>query len=176
MRYSINFDKLINRLVPHYMEGRKLILYLQAIIKPMQKLNDDFVSYAKDTRIEASMTSQIFKFEWFLNRKFSKYFLDGGQIAIQNGEHLGVPIYYGNANIPLTDHMVMYYSSEDGDTTHLYYQTENTSGSTCSFVVTSPNVNTDLISLQQYEKMLKYYIDKYRISGKTYVIKYISNE
>ena len=71
MRYYINFDKTINQLVPYYIGGRKLILYLQALMSPLRRLNDDFVSYAKETRIEAAMTSQIFKFEWFLNHKFS---------------------------------------------------------------------------------------------------------
>ena len=176
MRYAINFDKLINRLVPHYIGGRKLILYLQAIMKPLQDINDEFVSYAKETRIEAAMTSQIFKFEWFLNRKFSKYFTDGGRISIKNGEHIGTPIYYGNASIPLSEHMVMYYNSENTNKVSLYHQNEKTEGNQVSFVVTSPAVDTSLITAEQYEKMLRYYIDKYRISGKTYVIKYISNE
>lgn len=99
MRYFINFDKTINQLVPYYLGGRKLILYLQALMSPLRKLNDGFVEYAKETRIEASMTSQIFKFEWYLNRKFSKYFLNGGVISIKNSEGLGVPIYNESANI-----------------------------------------------------------------------------
>lgn len=174
MRYSINFDKLVNRYVPYYMGGRKLILYLQAVIKPLQDVNDEFVEYAKETRIEASMTSQIFKFEWFLNHKFSKYFANSSQrITLNNSEHLGVPIYYGNASIPLADHMVMYYNSEGQDTTRLYHQTEKTEENQVSFVVSTPAINTSLISSKQYEAMLKYYIDKYRIFGKTYIIKYI---
>lgn len=91
MRYYINFDKTINQLVPYYIGGRKLILYLQALMSPLRRLNDDFVSYAKETRIEAAMTSQIFKFEWFLNHKFSKYFAHGGRISIKNTAVLGVP-------------------------------------------------------------------------------------
>ena len=175
MRYAINFDKLINRYVPYYMGGRKLILYLQAIIKPMQIINDEFVTYAKETRIEASMTSQIFKFEWFLNRKFGKY-LNGEQISLKNGDHLGVPIYHGDASIPLSDHMVMYQENEGGETTHLYHQNESTTSNKVSFVVTSPMPDVTLISEKQYDAMLRYYIDKYRIFGKTYVINYISNE
>ena len=99
MRYYINFDKTINQLVPYYIGGRKLILYLQALMSPLRRLNDDFVSYAKETRIEAAMTSQIFKFEWFLNHKFSKYFAHGGSISIKNTAVLGVPIYKESANI-----------------------------------------------------------------------------
>lgn len=87
MRYFINFDKTINQLVPYYIGGRKLILYLQALMSPLRRVNDDFVEYAKETRIEAAMTSQIFKFEWYLNRKFKKYFANGGRIAIKIQRH-----------------------------------------------------------------------------------------
>ncbi len=177
MRYAVNFDKLVNRFVPYYIGGRKLILYLQAILKPIQFLNDEFVDYAKETRIEASMTSQIFKFEWFLNRHFSKYFAKGGKIIIKNSEHLGAPIYYGNASVPLSDHMVMRYVSEGAENTvKLHYQDEKTDENTVSFVVTSPAIDTSKITKAQYEAMLRHYIDKYRISGKTYIIKYTSNE
>ncbi len=177
MRYSINFDKLVNRLVPYYMGGRKLILYLQAIIKPMQDINDDFVPYTQETLIEASMTSQIFKFEWYLNRKLKKYFVDSSKkISISNGSHLGVPIYYGNASIPLSDHILMYYDKESVNSLELRYQREKTVINSTSFIVYSPQINTQLITLEQYDKMLKGYIDKYRISNKTYIISYTDNE
>lgn len=176
MRYVIDFAKTINRLVPYYIGGRKLILYLQALMKPLQDVNDAFVEYAKETRIDASMTSQKFKFEWFLNRKFGKYFANGGRILIKNSEHLGTPIYYGNANIPLSDHLVMYYASEGNNNVELRYQNEKTTEESVSFVVSSPAINTSLISQEKYEAMLRYYIDKYRISGKTYHINYTDNE
>ena len=176
MRYVIDFAKTINRLVPYYIGGRKLILYLQALMKPLQEVNDAFVEYAKETRIEGSMTSQKFKFEWFLNRKFGKYFANGGRILIKNSEHLGAPIYYGNASIPLSDHLVMYYASEGNNNVKLHYQNEKTAESSVSFVVSSPTINTSLISQEKYEAMLRYYIDKYRISGKTYNINYTDNE
>lgn len=178
MRYGINFDKLVNRLVPHYMGGRKLILYLQAILKPMQTINESFAEYAKETRIEASMTSQIFKFEWFLNRKLKKYFLEGGSISIRNSEHSGTPIYYEDANVDASSHLLMYQSNEDeaNNSSYLYRQNEKAEDCKVSFVVTSPMIDTTLITQEQYDSMLKNYIDKYRISGKTYLIKYISNE
>ena len=61
MRYRINFDKTINQLVPYYLGGRRLILYLQALIRPLQQANESFVEYAKETRIEAAMTSQDYQ-------------------------------------------------------------------------------------------------------------------
>lgn len=173
MRYWINFSKTINQLVPYYIGGRKLILYIQAILHPLQLINDEFSEYAKETRIEASMTSQKFKFEWYLNRKFSKYFINQGErIVITNGVHLGVPIYYGNADIPLSEHMVLYKESEGLKSDAFYYEDEETEESVVSFIVSSPHINTELISQEKYEAMVKYYIDRYRIAGKTYILNY----
>lgn len=174
MRYYINFDKTINQFVPHYLGGRKLILLLQSCLHPLQSVNNTFVDWAKETRIEAAMTSQIFKFEWFLNRKFKKYFANGaGKISIQNGVKLGVPIYHQSADIAETDNMLIYHESEgtrQGET--LYYANERTDESSVSFTVFTPQIDETLITREAYVAMLSYYIDKYRLAGKTYNIKF----
>jgi len=176
MRYSINFDKTVNQLVPHYLGGRKLILFLQSLMKPLQAINDAFIDYAKETRIESAMTSQKIMFEWFLNRKFQQFFLDGGLITITNGERIGSPIYYENADISKSDNMLLYEESENKgtDNTALYHSNEKTDQNSFSFVVSSPSINTNLISQEQYEAMLSYWVDRYRLSGKTYKIKFNS--
>lgn len=176
MRYYINFDKTINQLVPYYIGGRKLILYLQALLSPLRKVNDEFVDYAKETRIEAAMTSQIFKFEWYLNRKFKQYFANGGRIAIKNSDALGTPIYKQSANIPDSDNILVFKENEAGGSKQLvlYRSDENTDESSVSFVVTTPQIDTKLITEQKYIAMLKYVIDRYRLANKTYIIKYES--
>lgn len=177
MRYRINFDKTINQLVPYYMGGRKLILYLQALMKPLQQLNDWFVEYAKETRIEVAMTSQILKFEWYLNHKFSKYLKNGGRITITNSEQPGTPIWHQSANLSSqSDNMLIHTEAEKTATRQLilYRSDEQTDKSSVSFYVTTPQIDTKLISESKYIAMLKYVIDKYRIANKTYIIKYES--
>lgn len=175
MRYYINFDKTINQLVPYYLGGRKLILYLQALLSPLRTINDRFVEYAKETRIEVAMTSQIFKFEWYLNRKFKKYFAGAGSISIKNHDVIGTPIYKESANIADSENLLIYKASETG-VNHLvlYRSDEQTDESSVSFIVTTPPIDTQLISEQKYIAMLKYVIDKYRLANKTYLIKYES--
>ena len=176
MRYAINFDKVVNQFVPYYIGGRKLILYLQSLVKPLQVLNEQFVEYAKETRIEASMTSQPIMFEWYLNRKLSKYFANGGTIAIHTTERLGTPVYYQSADV--LDHLTLHNESENENSAKFYYQNEKTEDSSYSFIVSSPQINTSLLDAdavvgkQKYEAMLRHYIDKYRLAGKTYRIKY----
>ncbi len=174
MRYYINFDKTINQLVPYYLGGRKLILYLQALMKPLRYINDTFVEYAKETKIEATMTSQIGKFEWYLNRKFGKYFANGGVIAITNAKSLGVPIWRESANIGEEGNNIIAYLQE-GDSVQsnpwvLYHSNEHTESNSASFIVTTPAINTNIIQEEEYIRMLKNTIDKYRIANKTYII------
>lgn len=174
MRYYINFDKTINQLSTYYLSGRKLILYLQALMKPLQDLNISFVEWAKETKIEATMTSQIIKLEWFLNWKFRKYFIDSSNlISIKNGQRLGVPIYNQSADISKAENLLLKHESEGvRESTVLNYRDEKTDKNTCSFIVYSPQINSKLISTEEYVAMLTYYVDKYKISGKTYRIKF----
>lgn len=182
MRYAINFERVINQFVPYYLGGRRLILFLQSCMKPLQSVNDEFVDWAKETKIEAAMTSQIFKLEWFLNRKFQKYFADTSQrIAIKNGEKVGTPIYNQSASDDLdTNHLVLYQKQESGsgDTAKFVYANELTEGASYSFLVCCPalwknetsQLLRDGITEKEFIAMLSHYIDKYRISGKTYKI------
>ena len=98
MRYRLPTDKLINRLVPYYLCGRRYILLLQSWVYPLKVLNDQFTAFAKEKHIEARMTSQVICFEWFLNHKFSHYFANpADRIFITESTPLGVDIYWENA-------------------------------------------------------------------------------
>lgn len=170
MRYSINFDKTINQLTPHYIGGRNLILLMQALVSPLQILNKDFSEYAAEKRIEASMTSQILPFTWFLNRKFKKYFLQkSGRITITNLATLGVPLYNESADIVQGDNLSLY-TEKEGKGKAFYYQNERTDTNTYSFIVHTPAIDTSLISKESYISMLTYWIERYRLAGKTYKI------
>lgn len=181
MRYAINFDRTINQLVPYYLGGRKLILFLQSCIKPLQAVNQSFVEWAKETRIEATMTSQVFKLEWFLNRKFSKYFDDPTQkITIKNGEKIGTPIFNQSANDIADSEQFIIYEQVEGseDTAVLFHKNELTDENMHSFIVCCPKLwksessglLKDGIAEGEFISMLSHYVDKYKISGKTYKI------
>ncbi len=176
MRYSINFDRIVNQLTPHYIGGRKLILFLQSVLSPLQGVNDKFSQWAKETRIEASMTSQVFKFEWFLNRRFSKYFLNPSErISIESAVRLGAELHWENTQASGVNHQVTRYEGESSDKKEnmvLYYPGENEALNNKSFTVSTPAIDTRKISRADYLAMLSYQIDKYKLSGKTYSIEF----
>ena len=97
--YQINTDRLVNQLLPHYLGGRKLVLFLQALLTPLQTLGSKWEQWANEKRMEAAMTSQIILFENFLNVKFSKYLLNPkDKILISDGELPGTPLYWESLN------------------------------------------------------------------------------
>ena len=98
MRYKLPTDRLINQLVPHYLPGRKYILFLQSLVYPLFTLNERFMAFAKEKQIEARMTSQIMYFEWFLNHRFGKYLANPDErIYIRESTPVGVDIYHEDA-------------------------------------------------------------------------------
>ncbi len=176
MRYGINFDKTVNQLVPHYIGGRKLILLLQSILKPLQDLNDVFKYWAAETRIEAAMTSQVIKFEWFLNHKFSKYFLTpGDKISIRTAERVGAELHWENTSASGVQHQVTRFEGESdavSDNMILFNSNENETAENKSFIVYSPAIDTTKISRADYLAIVGYQIDKYKTAGKTYSIQF----
>lgn len=172
MRYRINFNKTINQLIPHYLGGRRLILILQAVTKPLQTLNNQFTEWAEDTLIESTMTSQVIKLEWYLNRKFSRYYQNKGErISLKNGQRNGVPVYWERADIADNENMLLKYESEGNrDSTVLNYHDETTDKNDCSFIVYSPAIDTRLITKEEYVAMVSFIVNKYKVSGKTYKI------
>lgn len=42
MRYKLPIDRSVNRLVPHYLSGRRFILFVQSCLYPLQSLNERF--------------------------------------------------------------------------------------------------------------------------------------
>lgn len=171
MRYSINFDKIINQLTPHYLGGRRLILYLQAITQPLHIINSQFVKWAEDTIIEYTMTSQVIRLEWYLDRQFRKYFQNKqDRFSIKNGRRNGVPVYWEEADIPDNENVLLKYESEGKrDSTVFTYHDEITDTNDCSFIVYSPIINSQL-TIKEYVAMVSFIIDKYKVAGKTYKI------
>ena len=179
MRYRLPTDRLTNQLVPHYLPGRRFILFVQSLVWPLKTLNDRFVEFAKEKRIEAAMTSQVFYFEWYLNRKFGGYLADPSQkIYITESSPIGVDIYHQNAqySVPFTvwfegEQILSANESEQPRLMRLISEEKAVNKS--SFTVCVPE-----IAIPEYEfvYLLTHTVNTYKIAGKTYLIKIDSKE
>lgn len=174
-RYKLPTDKLVNRLVPYYLSGRKYILFLQSLVFPLHSLNEKFRTFTLEKHIEARMTSQMMYFEWYLNHKFSHYLKHAGQrIVISESVPLGADIYHEGAQgaRPYT----LWYNLEEvteavkpeENPRELYFLTEEKKVNKVSFMVLVPEIN---LSEKEFVYMLSFVINTYKVAGKTYLIK-----
>lgn len=171
--YKIDTDRMVNQLVPHYLGGRKLVLYLQSLLAPLKSLGTVWEEWATNKRIEAAMTSQVIMLEYFLNRKFNTYLLDPSQrIVISDGSTPGVPLYWEKASSNKSD-MVLYTKNENASKKQaLRWKDEKMTTTDYSFVINCPSINTKKISEEELTAMISYYVDLYRIAGKKFIVKY----
>lgn len=171
--YKINTDRMINQLVPHYLGGRKLILFLQSLLTPLKSLGKQWEEWATEKRIEAAMTSQVFMLEYFLNRKFQQYLEDPTKrIVISDGTTPGIPLYWEAAHSDTSD-MVLYAENEQSkNNPELRWKDEKMITTDYSFIVSCPIVNTKIISEGELTAMITYYINLYRIAGKNFIVVY----
>lgn len=178
MRYHIDFGKVINRLTPHYLGGRQFLAFMTAIIKPLQDTNEAFVAWAKECKIEASMTSQVLYFEWYLNRKFRSYFVDptASITIINSAKTTGTPIFNQGSEMEGREDFKVFGEGEpQADlTSKLYHEHENVEYLSHSFTIVSPQIKDGdtPASKDVYEGLIRYIVDKYKLAGKTYEIIY----
>lgn len=173
MRYRITVDRLVNRLVPYYLSGRRFILLLQSCLYPLQELNDRFVEFARRKHIEARMTSQVIYFEWFLNYRFGRYLhTPQDRIFLRDSTPVGVDIYHQGAEQqrPYT----VWYQGEAITTVlpqemprPLHRSAEERQINKVSFMVCVPRIT---IPQQEFVHMLSSTVDTYRLAGRTYLI------
>lgn len=170
--YRINTDRLINQLVPHYLGGRRFILFLQSLMQPLNTLNIRWKEWADEKRIEAAMTSQVIMLEYYLNRKFNKYLQDrSARIIISDGETNGTPLFWQSAGNNI-DAFVLYQEIESEKSGVLHWKDEKMSNSDVSFSVCCPEINTQLISQDEITAMITYYVCRYCIAGKKFNVIY----
>lgn len=174
MRYSLPTDRLVNRLVPHFLAGRRFILFLQSALYPLRTLNDRFVAMARQRRIEACMSSQVIWFEWYLNHRFGRYLADpSDNLYIADSTPLGVDVYHEGSltGRPFTVWMqneAVITDDPQEEPRALYLLSEEKEILRVSFMVCVPPIT---IPTQEFVYMLSYAVGTYKLAGKSYLIK-----
>lgn len=173
MRYKLSIDRLVNQLMPHYLSGRRLILFVQSALFPLQALNSHFRLFAREKHIEARMTSQVIYFEWFLNYRFAKYLASKqDRIFLRDSTPVGVDIYH--EAVEHAQPFTVWYEGEavatvrpDEQPRALHRTIEERSINKVSFLVAVPRIT---IPQQEFVHMLSCVVNTYRLAGRTYLI------
>lgn len=113
--YSINTARQVCRLLPYYLRGRKMILFLQAVSSPLSFFNTGdtaFNPWAHRKLLELSMNGQKIRLEWWLNNIFVSDYgitLRPGQLITIREEEVGNAIVYSRREIRNHDSAPLFY-------------------------------------------------------------------
>ena len=113
--YSINIARQVCRLLPYYLRGRRMILFLQAVSSPLDFFNKGdgaFNPWAHRKLLELSMNGQKIRLEWWLNNIFVSDYgitLKTGQHITIREEEVGNAILYSRNEIRNHDSAPLFY-------------------------------------------------------------------
>lgn len=83
---NIDNAKLIGRLLPFWVRGRKMSLLLQALLSPLISTHNTFKKWALERYIECHITAQKSSLEWYLRYRLKSHFRDeNGIFFISHG-------------------------------------------------------------------------------------------
>ncbi len=99
--YSIDISKQVNRLVPWYLRGRRMLLFLQGISYPLNFFNDSetgFNGWAHRKLYELSMTAQKLRLEWHINNVIvpenNIELVEGGRVTISPSSYSSTILFF----------------------------------------------------------------------------------
>ena len=72
---SIDNVKIISRLLPFWLKGKKAILFLSAILNPLKAVHNNFRAWALEHFIIAHITAQKQSLEWYLTYRLKEHFV-----------------------------------------------------------------------------------------------------
>jgi hypothetical protein len=74
--YDIDNSRIICRVLPFFVRGRRMILFLEAVASPLARLHKSFLKWAYRIIVGTRATSQTTVFIWYLNYLFREHFKD----------------------------------------------------------------------------------------------------
>lgn len=75
-QYKINNLHIINRLLPYYLRGKKIISFLTAVSSPIGKCHSQWLTWAQNEIIKSRIPFQTASVEHTLNTELKKYLIN----------------------------------------------------------------------------------------------------
>lgn len=102
MTYQINYETVINWLLPAAVRKSRMIAWLRCLLSPLVLLHNKFLSWSSNQRLEIQITGQVRSLAYHLNRVFYPGAPSNASIYITDG--LGgdpVFVFLENENMPV---------------------------------------------------------------------------
>lgn len=172
MIFLINYLSFIRQLFPYFLRQPKTFAMLTAIAKPLQTINDSFVTFRNDMIFRLAFNTQIIYLEKYLNTVYPNPFVYPANIHILDGANISYFYLYNKVE----NQSPVYFHNHGETFNPLYFRnySEQVAG-TFSFIVRIPTYcqsNPDFEGLTYSENLVKKRINFYNLAGKTYEIQY----
>ncbi len=157
-KYSFSVWLLVRRLLPPFLRGAKMQVWLDVLLQPVTLLLDDLNTFAAQKTIEARYTSQTLSLQDWLNRRFDA---DQRRILVLHATEQSDYDYFHSEGQP-SDYD--YLPEENHTFGYLYFSGENTEGFAEDFRVQIP------LSLNEKADEIRAQVLRYKFAGYTYAI------
>lgn len=174
-KYKVDLSATIGKVLPFYMRGRKVSLFLEAILKPIEMLHEAWVRWSEERIIDTSMTSQPLAIAWYLKHKLYDHLINkSDEFLVKNGIDSPTSILFTESESFKSDE----YSQ------HVYCMDENMEVLTMTvmtkveviddninFAIIAPEVKeTSMYDEDDYKHEITRLVNNYNTSFKTYQI------
>lgn len=158
--FNINYDRLLQLLLPVHLRGQRMILFLKAMIRPLKTLYNGFLSYRLATLRTLSHTGQVMYLEQLLNDLYSPN--ARGIEIIDSTDNRWAPVIYNQG---------------EGQTPVYLYNTEETQPPIYLFNTNEYNLMTDFVvrvpvGISATSAEIHNIVNRYRQAGKRYILVY----
>lgn len=173
-RYEIDNGKVICRLLPFFLRGRKTSLMLEAMAHPLKSLHKAYLDWALERKIEASTTSQKASLIWYLNHKMRGHFLNKEDtFRIITNMYYPESVIYNMGEQHEGDDRVVVDMTEAQSENQLYLHNikEDIEENSQMIIIMAPRIfETQQYNNTIYEKEIKKCADKYLVAVTNYMI------
>ena len=171
-RYDIDNAKVIGRILPFFIRGRKLSMFLYAIAYPLVTLHESFKEWALQKKMEASVTSQTLTMEWYLTYLFKDKFEDETASfkitdSIDNPENIA---YFTTERVEDYWNTAPVYDSEESSETMVISNTGEFQDQDGVIIIAPKIVEISSYSTDDYIKDICKTVDTYITNFKKYQI------
>lgn len=160
MWYDVDLIKLSEMLLPPTLRKKKFFAFLQVMIYPFKLLLEKLISFQKDATLILTVSGQVISLERVLN----ELFYSGKDIYLTD-----VPLedFYLYNDDETGKGLIMYNDAEVGETV---WRNDGEGRFNGDFIVNVP------FYLKTEEQKIRNILDRYKVTGRKYIIKYYEYE
>lgn len=170
MNVFVDFVSLTKGLTPYFLRKLRALDFVASLIKPLQQINQKFVTFRNDTIFFLSFNAQVIYLEKYLNLIYNVTATYPNNIFITDSANVDFNYYYNKSENQVPKYL---YNESEPNFVYLRNSSEENAGASYRVnVPTSVIGSVDIYGVNFDEFILINRIKQYNNAGKTFDIVY----